>query len=124
MSAVEVMRLPLAVDLGGFVSLLLSFVLAALTLPLTAQGALAADNDAELGIEAYVTGHQGEVPTVTPGQSFSGDPFRNSSRRTLSFSCPACRTIRSRSPTEFAVMCCATPWQTVSQTMSGDRATG
>ena len=59
-------RTPLRAALG----LLLSFVLAALSLPLTAPSAFA-DADAELGIEAYVTGHQGEVPTVTPGQSFS-----------------------------------------------------
>ena len=58
-------------SLRTVVSLLLSFVLAAITLPLTAPAANADGVDAELSIEAYVTGHQGEVPTISPGGSFS-----------------------------------------------------
>jgi hypothetical protein len=52
-------------------SLVLSFVLTAVILPLTAPPASAEGFDAELSIEAYVTGHQGEVPTISPGSSFS-----------------------------------------------------
>ncbi|MFT4108185.1 DUF5979 domain-containing protein, partial [Propionicimonas sp.] len=56
--------------LRAALGLLLSFVLAVLSLPLTAPSAFA-DTDAELSIEAYVTGHQGEVPTLSPGETFS-----------------------------------------------------
>ncbi|HQZ86926.1 MAG TPA: hypothetical protein PLB21_15040, partial [Actinomycetota bacterium] len=49
-------------------SVLLGFLLVTSSLPVVAS---AADVDAELGIEAFVTGHQGEVPTISPGETLS-----------------------------------------------------
>jgi len=46
----------------------MSLLLLALGLPITAS---AGEIDAEMTIEAFVTGHQGEVPTISPGENFS-----------------------------------------------------
>lgn len=54
--------------LRALVSTLLSLLLVAFSLPISA---VAAEIDAEMTIEAFVTGHQGEVPTFSPGDAFS-----------------------------------------------------
>jgi hypothetical protein len=55
--------------LGNLLSLLCSFLLIVLGTPLTT--AVAAEHDAELTIEQYVTDHQDEVPAIKPGDRFS-----------------------------------------------------
>ncbi len=54
--------------LRAALSILCSLLLTVLALPLTA---LAADTDAELTIEQYITDHQDQVPTFHPGDRFS-----------------------------------------------------
>jgi large repetitive protein len=49
-------------------ALTMSVLLLAISLPAVAS---AADNDGEITVETYVTNHQGEVPTISAGKSFS-----------------------------------------------------